>query len=136
MLFSNKIQKVAFAVFFIGILLSIIYTILVLKGVSMPEQLKKWVVITGGLLVYLSALVAPFTQEKEETESIRTYRNKLVVRITAIYFCLLLCCYAIRIILQVNDVDNVQFLNEIIGPKSILLLEIVYFVLLKYRPKG
>ena len=133
MLLSNKIQKIALTGFFIGILLSVTYMILILSGVSIPEELKKWAVLSAGLLVCISALIAPFTREKEETDFTKAFRKKLVVTMAAIYFCFLLCCHAVKIILQVNGVENVQFFNEITGLKSVLLLEIIYFILLKYR---
>ena len=75
MLLSNKIQKIALTGFFIGILLSVTYMILILSGVSIPEELKKWAVLSAGLLVCISALIAPFTREKEETDSTKAFRK-------------------------------------------------------------
>ena len=69
------------------ILLSVTYMILVLSGVSIPEELKKWAVLSAGLLVCISALIAPFTREKEETDFTKAFRQKLVVTMAAIYFC-------------------------------------------------
>ena len=69
------------------ILLSVTYMILVLSGVSIPEELKKWAVLSAGLLVCISALIAPFTREKEETDSTKAFRKKLAVTMAAIYFC-------------------------------------------------
>ncbi len=69
------------------ILLSVTYMILILSGVSIPEELKKWAVLSAGLLVCISALIAPFTREKEETDFTKAFRTKLVVTMADIYFC-------------------------------------------------
>lgn len=133
MLLSHRIQKVVFVSFAIGLLSSVVYFVLALKGASIPESAKKIWVVTNAVVVCLSALVAPFTQEKQESEGVKYQRMKLLSYISAVYFCLILLSCTIKIVLGVFGITDISLLDAISSLKCILLFEIIYFVLLKVK---
>lgn len=131
MLLPHRIQKAAFLVFAIGMVGSFVYIVLILTGVSMPGNIKGYLPLVLGALVYLSALVAPFTREKEENEVVEQVRLKTIALVTAFYFCIILTAYAIRVLLLANSVESTSWIDEVLSSKSIVLFEIIYFVILK-----
>lgn len=131
MFLSHRIQKVVFITFTIGLISSVAYLYFVFRGITFPENTKKIWVVINAIVVCLSALLAPFTQEKQESKEVKYLRMKSLSYISALYFCLILLSYALKVVLGVFGITDISVLDAIASLKCVLLFEIAYFILLK-----
>jgi len=126
-LFSHNIQRIALVAFLIGIILSIIYLLLTAHGVEITESVKSSFIVLDGGIICIAALIAPFTKEKNETDVVKHVRLLTISTISIVAFCLIIIAFFIQIIFE-------QFpLDEVVSLRSVLLFEIVYFIVLKIK---
>lgn len=131
MLFSHKVQTISIVSFCFSLFLLTIYEVLIIRGVLLPECLQRTILLVLGFVAFVSALVAPFSKEIIENDTVQGIRLKLLGRVCSIvFFCLLLSGF-VAFFLKVMDATVPDFLSKQFSLRLILFIEIVYFVALK-----
>lgn len=127
MVFSHKTQIVSIALFACTILLSIVYIVLICLGVTFPDWLSS-IAVTA---MSITAILAPFSNEKAEDENVKSIRARTAAAIMAAYFCLIMLHHIFSVILHALNMADLTPEIKIVSPRIILMVEIIYFIILK-----
>lgn len=131
MIFSHKTQTVSIAIFTCTMLLSAIYIILISSGVNFPGWLSQIAVASMGMIICITAILAPFSKEKTEDETIKSIRAHTMAGVTAVCFCLIMLHHIFSIILHALDMADLIPEIKLVSLRNILLIEVIYFIILK-----
>lgn len=131
MIFSHKTQTVSIAVFTCTMLLSAIYIVLVSSGVNFPGWLSQIAVAAMGLIICITAILAPFSKEKTEDDAVKAIRTRTMAGVTAVCFCLIMLHHIFSIILHALDMADLIPEIKLVSLRNILLIEVIYFIILK-----
>ncbi len=131
MVFSHKTQIVSIALFTCTILLSIVYIVLICLGVTFPDWLSSIAVTAMSIVIGITAILAPFSNEKAEDDNVKSIRARTAAAIMAAYFCLIMLHHIFSVILHALGMADLTPEIKIVSPRIILMVEIIYFIILK-----
>lgn len=131
MIFSHKTQTVSIAIFACTMLLSAIYIVLRCLDVNFPDWISQITVAAMGLIICITAILAPFSKEKTEDETIKSIRAHTMAGVAAVCFCLIMLHHIFSIILHALGMTEMITGIKIVSLRNILLVEIIYFIILK-----
>lgn len=131
MVFSHKTQIVSIALFACTILLSIVYIVLICLGVTFPDWLSSIAVTAISIVIGITAILAPFSNEKAEDDNVKSIRARTAAAIMAAYFCLIMLHHIFSVILHALGMADLTPEIKIVSPRIILMVEIIYFIILK-----
>ena len=133
MIFSHKTQTISIALFACAMFLSAIYIVLRCFDVNLPEAATHIAVTCLGLLVCVTALIAPFSKEKAENETVKSIRTQTASAIMAVCFCVIMLYNMLNSVLTILDMDSLMPDLKLVSLRGILLIEVIYFIILKAR---
>ncbi len=133
MIFSHKTQTISIALFACAMFLSAIYIVLRCFDVNLPEAATHIAVTCLGLLVCVTALIAPFSKEKVENETVKSIRTQPASAIMAVCFCIIMLYNMLNLVFTIFDMDSLMPDLKLVSLRGILLIEVIYFIILKAR---
>lgn len=135
MLFSYKVQKACIISFCCSIIISVLYAMLISIGEEPLINSNFIFSIVLGLVMCLSAMIAPFCEEKNEDESVKAMRRELSLKLLSVIFCVVMLYNMMRFVLIASDMEEVVPSMKLVHIKVVLLFELIYFIILKRKAK-
>ncbi len=126
MIFSHKTQTISIALFACAMFLSAIYIVLRCFDVNLPEAATHIAVTCLGLLVCVS-------KEKVENETVKSIRTQTASAIMAVCFCIIMLYNMLNLVFTILDMDSLMPDLKLVSLRGILLIEVIYFIILKAR---
>ena len=133
MIFSHKTQTISIALFACAMFLSAIYIVLRCFDVNLPEAATHIAITCLGLTICITALIAPFSKEKVENETVKSIRTQTASAIMAVCFCVIMLYNMLNLVFTILDMDSLMPDLKLVSLRGILLIEVIYFIILKAR---
>lgn len=133
MIFSHKTQTIPIALFACTMFLSAIYIVLRCFDVNLPETAAYIAVTCLSMIVCITALIAPFSKEKVENETVKSIRTQTASAIMAVCFCVIMLYNMLNLVFTILDMDSLMPDLKLVSLRGVLLIEVIYFIIMKAR---
>ncbi|MCX4337835.1 MAG: hypothetical protein K1V99_10270 [Bacteroidales bacterium] len=85
------------------------------------------------MTICITALIAPFSKEKAENETVKSIRTQTASAIMAVCFCVIMLYNMLNLVFTILDMDSLMPDLKLVSLRGILLIEVIYFIILKAR---